>query len=76
MSEFQKDVRSSIGTPVTTLPHFEIKVDPGTINKIKGTPRGVYLPISELHSILALANLLAHNNSWLCIMQVNSVGLK
>ena len=29
-------------------------------------PIGVYLPISKLHSILALANLLAHDNSWLC----------
>ena len=25
-------------------------------------PNGVYLPISKLHSILAVANLLAHNN--------------
>ena len=25
-------------------------------------PKSVYLPISKLHSILALANLLAHNN--------------
>ena len=25
-------------------------------------PIGVYLPISKLHSILAVANLLAHNN--------------
>ena len=25
-------------------------------------PKGVYLPISKLHSILAVANLLAHNN--------------
>ena len=34
-----------------------------TINsKINGTPKGVYLPISKLHSILALANLHAHNN--------------
>ena len=35
----------------------------GTIaSKINGTPKGVYLPISKLHSILAAANLLAHNN--------------
>ena len=26
------------------------------------TPKGVYLPISKLHSISAEANLLAHNN--------------
>ena len=34
-----------------------------TINsKINGTPKGIYLPISKLYSILAVANLLAHNN--------------
>ena len=34
-----------------------------TINsKIYGTPKGAYLPISKLHSILAVVNLLAHNN--------------
>ena len=31
-------------------------------SKINGTPKGVYSPISKLHSILAVANLLAHNN--------------
>ena len=31
-------------------------------SKINGTSKGVYLPISKLHSILAAANLLAHNN--------------
>ena len=37
-----------------------------TINsKINGIPEGVYLPISKLHSILAAANLLGHNNLWL-----------
>ena len=35
----------------------------GTINsKINGTSKGVYFSISKLHSILAVANLLAHNN--------------
>ena len=35
----------------------------GTIaSKINGTPKSVYLPISKLHSILTVANLLAHNN--------------
>ena len=34
-----------------------------TINsKINGTPKGVYLPNSKLNSILAVSNLLAHNN--------------
>ena len=31
-------------------------------SKINGTPKGVYLPISKLHSILVVANELAHNN--------------
>ena len=31
-------------------------------SKINGTPKGVYFPITKLHSILALANLLAHNS--------------
>ena len=35
----------------------------GTIDsKINVTPKGVFLAISKLHSILAVANLLAHNN--------------
>ena len=34
-----------------------------TINsKINGTSKSVYLPITKLHSILTVANLLAHNN--------------
>ena len=51
-----------------------------TINsKINGTPKGVYLPISKLHSILAVANLLAHNNITIYISyygKVNSLQLK
>ena len=31
-------------------------------SKINVTPKGAYLSISNLHSILAVANLLAHNN--------------
>ena len=31
-------------------------------NKCYPPPKGVYLPISKLHSILVEANLLAHNN--------------
>ena len=31
-------------------------------SKINDTPKSVYLPISKLHSILAVANLLPHNN--------------
>ena len=31
-------------------------------SKINVTPKGVYILISKLHSILAVANLLAHNN--------------
>ena len=51
--------------------NFEMKVENYETNhsfnctnnsKINGTPRSVYLPISKLHSIQALANLLAHYN--------------
>ena len=31
-------------------------------SKISGTSKGVYMSISKLHSILAVTNLLAHNN--------------
>ena len=42
-------------------------------NKINGALKSVYLPISKLHSILTVANLLAHNNLWFCFyVQVNS----
>ena len=38
---------------------------------------GFYLPISKLHSILAVANLLAHNNITISYyVQVNSLWLK
>ena len=38
------------------------------------TPKGVYLPISKLHSVLALANLFAHNNITISYyVQVNSL---
>ena len=49
-----------------------------TINsKINGTPKGVHLPISKLHSILSVANLLAHNNITISYYgQVNSLQLK
>ena len=37
-----------------------------TINsKINGTPQRCLLTHSKLHSILAIVNLLAHNNSYL-----------
>ena len=42
----------------------------------KWYPKGVYLSISKLHSILAVGNLLAHNNLCLCYYgQVNSLRL-
>ena len=49
-----------------------------TINsKINGTPKGIYLPISKLHSVLVVVYLLAHNNLWLCYYgQGNSLRLK
>ena len=50
-------------------------ISAGTINiKINGTFKGDYLPFSKPNSILAVANLFAHNNIWLCYYgQVNSV---
>ena len=40
-------------------------------------PKGVYLLISKLHSILAVANLIAHNNITISyFVQVNSLRLK
>ena len=45
--------------------------------KINGTPKVVYLAISKLHSILAVANLLAHNFITISYYgQVNSLKLK
>ena len=40
----------------------EVKSRGTLTSKINATPKGVYLPLSKLHSILAVANLLAHNN--------------
>ena len=36
--------------------------DSTTNSKINGTYKDFYLPISKLHSILSVPNLLAHNN--------------
>ena len=49
-----------------------------TINsKINGTPKGAYLTLSKLHSSLAEANLLVHNNITLSYyVLVNSLRLK
>ena len=45
------------------LSNLEVSANKGTIpSKINVTPKCGYLPISKLHSILAVANLLAHNN--------------
>ena len=42
---------------------FERKQNECTIaSKINVAPKGVKFPISKLHSILAVANILAHNN--------------
>ena len=48
-------------------------------SKINGTPNGVYLPISKLHSILPVTNLLAHNNrivNYYIWASINSLRLK
>ena len=36
--------------------------DSAIASKINVTPKGAYMPLSKLHSILAVANSLAHNN--------------
>ena len=45
-----------------TLYSYSSVSNPTIASNINVTPKGVYLPISKLHSILAVANLLAHNN--------------
>ena len=40
------------------------------IRKINDTPKGVYLPISKLHSILALANLLKIIKDYVYILYI------
>ena len=54
VDETQSNVITSV--PVHCTVHCTIA------SKINGTPKGIYLPISKLHLILAVANLLAHNN--------------
>ena len=39
-------------------------------------PQGVYLPISKLHSILAVANLFAHNNNMSQICYCGHISLQ
>ena len=44
-------------------------------SEVNCTPVGVSLPILKLHSIIAVTNLLAHNNLWLCFYgQVSKFG--
>ena len=43
---------------------------------MNGTLKGVNLPISKLHSILAISNLLANNNITVSYVKVNSLRLK
>ena len=60
----------------TRLPAIFLSLG-GTVNStINGTHKNVYLPISKLHSILAVSDIFAHNNLWLCYVQVNSLRLK
>ena len=53
-----------------------IYIDMYSQQQNKGYPKGFYVPISKLHCILSVPNLLAYNNLWLCYGQVNSVRLK
>ena len=54
------------------------KMMPSSINrKINDTPKGFYVPISKLHSISALVNLLALNNITISYyVQINLLRLK
>ena len=59
--------------------HYKLQKMIRTVNsKINGTHNCVYLPISKLHSISAVANLLAHNSITISnyYWQVNSLRLK
>ena len=48
-------------------------------SKINGTHKGAYLPISKLHSILAVAKLLAHNSTsqicYCCLISLQSAAV-
>ena len=68
-----KEQRGGLTSPLSAQRHalgcLCVRVDANKImpfstiaSKINVTPKGVYLPISKLRSILAVANLLAHNN--------------
>ena len=63
---FTAKVPSSGSKPLILQVKLNCYCTRGTIgsngSKINITPKGVYLPNSKLHSILAVANLLAHNN--------------
>ena len=44
-------------------------------NKCYPPPKGFYLPISKLHTILAVANLLAHNNITIKLLCASKFGI-
>ena len=53
----------SVHNYIINIVVVDLSYHKGTItSKINVTPKGAYFPISKLHSILAVANLLAHNN--------------
>ena len=54
-----------------------INIDCSNYGKINGIPKYFYLPTSKLHSILAITNLLAHNNKTISYyLPVNLLWLK
>ena len=57
LSFFAIQADISIASPSRFQLMFSCTVD----SKINVTPKSIDLPISKLHSILAVANLLAHN---------------
>ena len=64
---YQRFIRGTSCNCSSVFLFTQIKITFCTINsKINGTPKGFNLPISKLHSNLAVVNLIAHNNLWLC----------
>ena len=73
---YREFMRNSCTT--ISMNYWEFMRTSCTVNgKINGTSKCVHLPISNLHSILVVANLPAHNNINInYYMQINSPWLK
>ena len=65
-------IYDSCNLNLSVILHFRCTIT----SKIKSTHKSVFLPISMLNSILAVANLLANNNITIYYVQVNSLRLR